>query len=179
MLRTVDSTPEQSGSATIDSQHLEDSCTAKNNQQRALESTPQCRYHESSLTIRLVPQEGASASIDLTPQTETSPNANTHIDSTPKLHQLGYLNQHNRTVKVIEYVTFKWKHAATQMYFEGHLINMIKRDSHHQVDSACRDMFIKWLDGVGRKPITWRTLIKALDEAGLSNVAQELDNIIK
>ena len=178
-LRTFDSTSEQHGSVIVDSQHLKDSSTAMNNQQRALESTPQRSYHESSPTIRLVPQEGASsANIDPTPQTETSPNANVHIDSTPKLHQLGYLKHHNRTIKVIECVAFKWEHVATQLYFEGHLINTIKRDSHHQVDSACRDMFIKWLEGAGRKPITWTTLIDALCEAGLSRVADDLNSII-
>ena len=147
-------------------------------QQEALLSTPEQKYHESSPTIRLMPQERASASINPTPQAGTSLNASVHIDSTPKLHQLGCLKLHNRRIRVIEHVASKWESVAIQLHFEGHLIETIKIDSHSQVDSACRKMFIKWLEGIGRQPITWRTLINALDEAGLSNVARELENII-
>jgi hypothetical protein len=177
-LRTLDSTSEQSPSKPVDSQHLRDSTTPKSGQQTVSESTPKRSYHESSPTIRLVSQEEASASINPTPQVETSPNATLDIDSKPKLHQLGYLKLNNQRIKVIERVASRWESVATQLHFEGHLIDTIKMESHYQVDSACRKMFIKWLEGVGRQPIIWRTLIDALDEAGLPRVSHELNNII-
>ena len=111
-------------------------------------------------------------------QVETSPNAGAHIDSKPKLHQLGYLKLNNQRIKVIERVASRWESVATQLHFEGHLIDTIKMESHYQVDSACRKMFIRWLEGIGRQPITWKTLIDALDEAGLPRVVHELNNII-
>ena len=169
---TLDSTFEQSCSVTVNSQDLENNSSAKGNQQREIEFSPQ---HSSSPPIRLVPQEGTSPNFGITPQTKASQGVSLHIDSTPKLHQLGYLKRHNRTIKVMEHVAFKWELVATQLHFEGHLINTIRRDAQHQADSACRDMFIKWLEGVGRKPTTWRTLIDTLHEAGLSGVAHELD----
>ena len=39
-------------------------------------------------------------------------------------------------------------------------------------------MFTRWLEGEGRKPKTWRTLITAFHEADLSSVAHELDEMI-
>ena len=126
-----------------------------------------------------MPQEGASASINPSLQVEISPNVDVHLDSRPKLHQLGYLKLNNQRIKMIERVASRWESVATQLHFEGHLIDTIKMESHYQVDSACRKMFIRWLEGIGRQPITWRTLIDTLDEAGLPRVAHELSNIIR
>ena len=79
---------------------------------------------------------------------------------------------------MIERIASRWESVADQLHFENHLIDTIKIQSHYEVDSACRKMFIKWLEGVVRQPTTWRTLIDALDEAGLPKVAHELNNII-
>ena len=38
-------------------------------------------------------------------------------------------------------------------------------------------MFSQWLEGNGREPRTWRTLILALGEASLHTIVQELQNI--
>ena len=38
-------------------------------------------------------------------------------------------------------------------------------------------MFTRWLEGQGREPRTWRTLIVALEEADLLTIAQELQSI--
>ena len=177
-LRTLDSTSKQSPSKSVDSKCLRESTTPKSSGGRVSESTPKLHYHELSQTIRLVPQEGASASINPTPQVETSPNSSLHIDSKPTLRQLGCLKLNNQRIDVIEQIAFKWESVADQLDFKSHLIETIRMESHHQVNSACRKMFMKWLEGVGRQPITWRTLIDALDDAGLPRVAHELNNII-
>ena len=39
-------------------------------------------------------------------------------------------------------------------------------------------MFNRWLDGEGRKPRTWGTLVTVLYEADLSSVANELEKMI-
>ena len=38
-------------------------------------------------------------------------------------------------------------------------------------------MFTRWLEGYGRKPKTWRTLIIALKEAKLCTLAEELEKM--
>jgi hypothetical protein len=125
-----------------------------------------------------VPQEGASANISPIPQVETSPNASSHLHSVPTLRQLGCLKVNNQRINVMEQVGPNWEFVADQLSIERHFISTIKTESHHQVNSACRMMFIKWLEGTGRRPITWKTLIDALDEAGLPRVARELNNVI-
>ena len=175
VLTTLDSTSEQSPSKSV---NLRDSTTPKSSQQRVSESTPKRSCHELSPTMRLVPQEGASASISPTVQVETSPNASVHIDSKPTLRQLGCLRFNNQRINVMEQIAFRWEYVADQLHFENHLIATIRMESPYQINSACRKMFVKWLEGVGRQPITWRTLIDALDDAGLPRVAHELNNII-
>jgi hypothetical protein len=176
--RTLDSTSEQSPSKSVDSEHVTDSTAQKSSGENVPESTPVRRYHELSPTVCLVPQEEVLTSINPTPQVDTSPIASLHIDSKPTLRQLGCLKINNQRINVIERVTSKWEFVADQLNIESHLIDSIKLESHSQVSSACRKMFIKWLEGIGRKPITWKTLIHALDEAGLPTVALELNNII-
>ena len=75
-------------------------------------------------------------------------------------------------------VASKWKRVATRLYFSQEKIDAISLDSHHQCDPACHTMFTRWLDGEGRGPKTWRSLIAALREADLSSVAHELDEMI-
>ena len=173
-LRTVDSIVEQNPSEPV---YLKASNTPKSSQERVSESTPKRSYHEASPTICLVPQEGASASINPSPQVEI-PNASLHLDSKPTLCQLGCLKHNNQRIQVIERIGFNWEFVADQLGIESHVTDTIKMESHYQVNSACRKMFMKWLEGVGHQPITWRTLIDALDDAGLCAVALELNNII-
>ena len=39
-------------------------------------------------------------------------------------------------------------------------------------------MFSEWLEGKGRTPTTWETVIKALEEADLGEVAQDLKEVL-
>ena len=99
------------------------------------------------------------------------------IDDAPKLHQLEYLEQRSLIIKTIDRVAAEWKTVALHLHFEDHCIKVIEMNCHYQPVSACRSMFSQWLEGKGRKPRTWRTLIVALEEANLHIIAQELRNI--
>ena len=63
------------------------------------------------------------------------------------------------------------------LHFEDHCINVIEMNCHYQPVPACHAMFSQWLQGNGREPRTWRTLIVALEEANLHTIAQELQSI--
>ena len=39
-------------------------------------------------------------------------------------------------------------------------------------------MFMEWLEGKGRSPKTWETVIEALEEADLSEVASDLKDVL-
>ena len=71
-----------------------------------------------------------------------------------------------------------WEKLATRLHFEGHEIACIKRDNHFQSVDACRAMFSEWLEGKGRTPTNWETVIKALEEAELGEVAQDLKEVL-
>ena len=97
---------------------------------------------------------------------------------TPEFHELDLFEQRGKKLKLIKRVAANWEDVATRLHFPGYTIKAISRDCQHQSDQACRSMFTRWLDGEGRKPITWGTLIDALNETDLSSVAQELDKMI-
>ena len=99
---------------------------------------------------------------------------NRELDSMPKLHELDLMQRNDVTIHVINVVAPKWKRAAIRLQFEGHVIETIRHDSHFQAEPACRSMFIKWLEGVGREPRTWRTVVEVLNEIGLRVAANEL-----
>ena len=46
---------------------------------------------------------------------------------------------------------------------------------------ACHRVFTKWLDGGDGlcKPVTWGTLIQCLIDAGLVDIAEELEEILR
>ena len=71
-----------------------------------------------------------------------------------------------------------WDKVALRLHFEGHDIARIKRDCHYQAGPACQTVFSEWLRGKGRQPTSWDTLIKALREAGLPDVASDLGHVL-
>ena len=98
--------------------------------------------------------------------------------SPPKLHQVDLIEGNGKTVKVIEQAAAKWERVATRLYFGSHDICRIKKDYPNQSFEACQTVFIEWLNGKGRKPISWETLIKALKEADLSELAADLEVVL-
>ena len=78
---------------------------------------------------------------------------------------------------MIKQTAAKWESVATRLYFEIDDISCIIRDAHYQSIDACRTVFTEWLQGNGRKPTTWNTVIKALEEAELSELAADLNTV--
>ena len=81
-------------------------------------------------------------------------------------------------VRVIKQAAAKWESVATRLYFGFDDISRIKRDVHYQSIDACQTVFTEWLQGNGRKPTTWSTVIKVLEEAELSELAADLKTVL-
>ena len=96
------------------------------------------------------------------------------LTSRPRLYELERIKANGKTVKIISRVAAEWEKVATRLQFEGHDILRIKKDNHFQTSDACRAMFIEWLEGKGRTPTTWDTVIKALEEAEFGETAGDL-----
>ena len=103
-----------------------------------------------------------------------------HSDTKPKLHELDLLESGVTAVRVIKIAASKWEDVATRPYFEGFRISAIKRDNCQSVEGACRTIFIDWLGGMEqlREPRAWRTVVKVLKEADLSELATRLEGIL-
>ena len=49
--------------------------------------------------------------------------------------------------------------------------------AHHQQPAHITDSILsKWLQGGGRKPVTWATFIAVLNEVGLTELAEDIEN---
>lgn len=75
---------------------------------------------------------------------------------------------------MIDQAAAKWEKVATRLYFESHDISRLREDFPQQSIKACRTVFMEWLQGRGRKPTNWSTVIEALREADLSELATDL-----
>ena len=102
----------------------------------------------------------------------------TNLISKPRLYELDRIKGNGKTVKVISKVAAKWEEVATRLHFEGHEIICIKRNNHFQTLDACRALFSEWLEGKGRTPTTWESVIKALDEAEFGEIAGDLRDVL-
>ena len=100
------------------------------------------------------------------------------LDSAPKLHQLDLLECSGKSLKLIQSIAAKWEQIARRLYFDHHVIDIITKDCPQQAELACQSVLTRWLNGEGRQPISWMTLITVLDEADLSSIAEDLKKFI-
>ena len=96
----------------------------------------------------------------------------------PRLYELDLIRGSGKTVRVISQASATWERIAIRLHFKGYEIRRICRDHHFQTGDACSTMFIEWLEGKGRQPATWETLIEALEEADLSELASNLKDVL-
>lgn len=100
------------------------------------------------------------------------------LTSKPFLHELDLIEVGEKKIRVIDRVAADWEEVATRLHFEGHEIKRIKKDQHHQCKEACHATFGEWLDGNGREPKNFETLLKVLEEAGFSEFANKLRQLL-
>ena len=99
-------------------------------------------------------------------------------NSIPRLHQLQLIKENEKEIRVIKRIASRWSNVALGLRFDHCTIDMITKDSHHQSEPACHSMFNRWLNGEGRMPTTWQTLIEALHEADFHTIAQDIQEIV-
>ena len=97
--------------------------------------------------------------------------------SKPRLHELDLIAGKGKTVNVIDKTACAWEKVATRLHFEGHDVSRIRRNE-RQAEDACRTMFAEWLEGKGRTPTTWGTVLQALNEARQGELANDLEEVL-
>ena len=79
-----------------------------------------------------------------------------------------------RVVRVVEEVSADWEKLALALHFRGGIIRAV-RENERQVEHACRHILEQWsLDGEGRQPVTWGTLVEVLVDIEHGTLAGDL-----
>ena len=100
-----------------------------------------------------------------------------HVESKPEMDELMTLQ--GGRVQVINEVAAIWEDLAYSLHFKAHDIANIKNNVHpFTLTAACREVLIMWLHGKRRKPVNWRTLLEALEDAGQGQLATELRAVV-
>ena len=81
-------------------------------------------------------------------------------------------------MKVRDCVAARWNKLAIQLDFPHYKIETIERDS-KDCENAVDKMIFHWLSGSARLPVTWRTLLEALQDAEFTALAADLKAVLK
>ena len=100
------------------------------------------------------------------------------MSNKPRFHELDLIEANGKTVRIIGASAAEWEKIATRLYFEIEEIDIIRRDHYRRAINACQQVFMSWLQGKGRSPKTWETVIKVLEEAELTEVASDLKDVL-
>ena len=98
------------------------------------------------------------------------------VGALPDIRQLQVLEgRGRRKLRIMHEVTPHWKSLAIALGFDGPGIEIINQRALRDPEEACREMFVRWLDGDNDlEPVTWDALVQCLIHAGLVDVADNL-----
>ena len=89
------------------------------------------------------------------------------------------LEYQGKVIKVIHAVAHKWEQFATRLHFEFCDIKCIAKECRLQPVEACQQIVGEWLSGKGRKPTSWSTVIEALNEIELCELAMDVTTVLE
>ena len=67
----------------------------------------------------------------------------------------------------------RWYEMALSLGLES-ATESIEMSTHSRADKACQKMFTKWIGGSYRTPVTWQTVLEALNDCDLGLFADEV-----
>jgi len=98
-------------------------------------------------------------------------------DSQPSLDQLHILGSGEESVKIRERVAAKWQDLAPHLKFEP-VIEIIAQDNKSCCEDAFDDLMRRWLKGAGLLPVSWKTLLQALDAAEFKTLSSDIKKVL-
>ena len=79
--------------------------------------------------------------------------------------------------EVVKEISTDWEKLAMALHLRGEII---REQRHFQAETACHNILQRWLNGWGRQPVTWYTLLDCLEGIGYGTLAgylrKELDH---
>ena len=93
------------------------------------------------------------------------------------LNCLKYEDESGRTqrIYIIDEIAKDWKRFGLILGFSFHLLDTYEMNCRGQLVECCNEMMAHWLKGRGTaEPITWNTLVEALRNAHMDQLADKL-----
>ena len=97
----------------------------------------------------------------------------------PKCYNLASRSDDGKAVKIIRSIGTKYPQFGTLLLNDdnGELVSALEHQHHHNTDCINHAILAKWLEGNGREPRNWATLIAVLSEMGLDLAQDVKDNL--
>ena len=99
----------------------------------------------------------------------------------PTMQQLlSFQTKSNNVIRIMQRIASEYRSLCVKLLEDndGGITKAIMAENHHQTDDIVHTILSRWLQGKGRKPVTWATFIAVLYEIELSRLAQEIDENI-
>ena len=81
-------------------------------------------------------------------------------------------------MKVRVGVAARWSDLAVQLEMPHYEIKTIEHDARDS-KKAVDDVIFHWLEGSARQPVTWHTLLEALEDAEFTALATDLKTVLE
>ena len=82
-------------------------------------------------------------------------------------------------MRVMEKVAANWERLALALHFEGHVLEIVRRDHTFDCMAQCRTILYRWLSGEARSPVNWETLVTSLKEIQFTLLAEGLEAVLQ
>ena len=87
----------------------------------------------------------------------------------PEMRQLErFVGKNGMVFEVVKEVSTDWEKLSLALHLRGEII---REQRHFQPEAACRAILQRWLNGDGRQPATWDTLLDCLEDIGHGTLA--------
>ncbi len=105
--------------------------------------------------------------------------ADFRFDSTPLLEQIRSFpmldgNPMDLAEQMPDYSGF----SICILQDKGNHLEMIKRSSGSQIQDILNQVFRDWLNGKGKKPVSWKTLIQCLQSSGYNELMKKIKVVL-
>ena len=103
------------------------------------------------------------------------------LESTPKLREIiSFEISPDRKIKILEQIGAKYNDFGVLLLDDdnGGVVTYIAKENHYKAVDINNDSVKRWLEGDGKQPVTWATLIGVLNDVGLKVLAKTIrDNL--
>ncbi len=113
--------------------------------------------------------------------THTHTHTGTQTEQEPSLLQLTLLKSPSgKRVEIIKTIAPDWNKFGIYFDFDktGQTLKCIAKEHPFNPIDCCTHMMREWLEGRGRQPATWATLIDLLKDAEMNDLAQQVEKIV-